>query len=332
MQRRQFLGWTTGGLIAAPALVGAQSAEEVGLRLNWLFNGQHTPFFLGRERGFYRAAGINLDIREGRGSGQSVQLIGARSDDFAIADSGSLIAGATRGVPIIAVMSHQNVSAFCITSLASNPIRTPADMVGKTIATTAGDAPTQLLPAILSAHGVDRARVSIASVDPAAKIRAVLEGRAQGLTGSTDEQPVRMEAMGHPTHSMMYADLGFNTVYFTIITHADTVRDRPDQIRRFLAATVRAWEAALAAPEEAVAALLRVKPDLDRDVLLAQLRVNLGLIHSPASRGQVIGWSAAEDWERTLGILREHRGIRTDWPATRFYSNAFLPQPGAPAG
>ena len=51
-------------LLAAPA-----SAEDaVSFRLNWYMGGAHAPFFLGKERGYYHDAGIDLTINEGRGS------------------------------------------------------------------------------------------------------------------------------------------------------------------------------------------------------------------------------------------------------------------------
>src|ERR1043165_7083061 len=68
-------------LLAAFALP-AHAQEKATLRLNWLIYGFHSPFYLGVERGYYKAEGIDLEIGEGKGSASAVQVIGAKGDTF----------------------------------------------------------------------------------------------------------------------------------------------------------------------------------------------------------------------------------------------------------
>ena len=46
----------------------AQPKDKVVMMLNWFVYGEHAPFFLGKERGYFEAEGIDLQIQEGRGS------------------------------------------------------------------------------------------------------------------------------------------------------------------------------------------------------------------------------------------------------------------------
>ena len=94
----------------------ASAADAVSLRLNWYLGGLHAPFYLGVERGYYRDEGIDLTINEGRGSPASVQIIGAKGDTFGMTDAGSLMLGATKGVPIRSVFSLLSSSDFGIIS------------------------------------------------------------------------------------------------------------------------------------------------------------------------------------------------------------------------
>ena len=71
--------------------VQAQQKEKVSLMLNWYLYSEHAPFFLGRERGYYEAEGIDLDIQEGRGSGPTIQAVAAKTVPFAYADVGTMI-------------------------------------------------------------------------------------------------------------------------------------------------------------------------------------------------------------------------------------------------
>ena len=75
--------------LSCPVLpAGTPHAEDaVSLRLNWYLGGLHTPFYYGKEKGFYKAEGIDLTINEGRGSANTVQVVAAGSDTFGLADS-----------------------------------------------------------------------------------------------------------------------------------------------------------------------------------------------------------------------------------------------------
>ena len=127
----------------------AWAEDAVSLRLNWYLGGVHAPFYLGKERGFYRDAGIDLTINEGRGSANTVQVVAAGTDTFGLADSSSVMRLRVEGCAgIRTVMSLLNTSGFGVISLAETGIKTPKDLEGKKLAITAGDALTQLFPAV----------------------------------------------------------------------------------------------------------------------------------------------------------------------------------------
>ena len=330
ISRRSIIRSAAGGFsaiaFAAPAVSPAQQAEAATLRLNVYITGLHAPYFLGRERGFYTQERIDLTIGEGRGSAAVAQTVAARSDDFGMADSGSLIALAARGAPIRAIMSVLNSTSFGVVSPAERPIRTGQDLRGKRLAAFAGGGPALLLPALLATNNLRREDVTLVQVDPAAVPVTVMEGRADALLGGVDDQPFVMQQRGFRTHSVTFAALGVDFVGMTVIAHEETIRGKADLIRRFAAASQRSWRAAQQDPAAAVAAALKIKPDLNRETLLGQLQVGLGLVHSTATQGRPIGWAALEDYERSLRLMREYRDVQTDRPANSFFTNEFVPQ------
>jgi NitT/TauT family transport system substrate-binding protein len=175
-----------GLLIGLGVPAGARAADDASLLLNWYLGGLHTPFYLGKERGYYEEEGINLTINEGRGSGRSVQVVAAKGDTFGMSDAGSLMLGVAKGTPIKAVMSLLNTSGFGIISLAEAGIETAKDLEDKRLAVSPGDALTQLFPAVVKANGLDGDRIELVFMDPPAKPVAVMEGRADALLGGID--------------------------------------------------------------------------------------------------------------------------------------------------
>src|ERR1043165_2154865 len=310
-------------LAASTSMALAQDA--VSLRLNWYMGGLHVPFYYGKERGFYKEEGIDLTINEGRGSVNTVQVVGAGSDTFGLADSSSVVAAAAKGAEVKSVMSLLNSTGYSVVSLASAGIKSPKDLEGKKFAVTPGDPLGALFRAMAAYNKLDMSKISFVQVDPAAKVVSVLEKRVDALLGGADDQFFLIKYKGETPAALRYADHGANIVGMTILTQEATIKNKADLVRRFVKATVRSWEETKKNPEAAVDATMKVKPDLNRNSQLDQLKVDIELMDSPNSKGRV-GWGAEKDWEQTLALLKQYRDVATDKPWTAFHTNEFLPK------
>ena len=312
-------------LAAALALlvVPAHAADPVSFRLNWYLGGLHVPFYYGKERGFYSAEGIELTINEGRGSANTVQVVAAGSDTFGLADSSSVISTAARGAEVKSVMSLLNSTGFSVVSLAETGIKTPKDLEGKKLAVSPGDPLGQLFQALAAHNKLDLSKISMVQVDPAAKVVAVLEKRADGLLGGADDQYFLIKQRGIAPAALRFADNGANIVGMTIVTKTDLIKSNPDLVRRFVRATAKSWEEAKKNPGAAVDAALKAKPDLNRQSTLEQLMVDIELLDSANSKGR-IGWGAQADWDQTIDLLKKYRDLKTDQPWTTFHTNDFV--------
>lgn len=312
-------------LAATLAASSAFAADAVSLRLNWYLGGLHVPFYYGKERGFYAAEGIDLTINEGRGSANTVQVVAAGSDTFGLADSSSVILTASRGADVKSVMSLLNSTGFAVVSLAETGIKTPKDLEGKRLAVSPGDPLGQLFQALAAHNKLDMSKITMIQVDPAAKVVAVLEKRADGLLGGADDQYFLIKQRGIEPAALRFADNGANIVGMTIVTKTDTIKNKPDLIKRFVRATVKSWEEAKKNPGAAVDAALKVKPDLNRQSTLDQMLVDFELLDSKNSKGRV-GWGAQADWDQTLDLLKKYRELKTDQAWTTFHTNEFMAQ------
>ena len=309
--------------LAACATASALAAEAVSFRLNWYLGGLHVPFYYGKDKGIYAAEGIDLTINEGRGSANTVQVVAAGSDTFGLADSSSVIATAAKGADVKSVMSLLNSTGFSVVSLAETGIRTPKDLEGKRLAVSPGDPLGQLFQALAAYNKLDMSKITLVQVDPAAKVVAVLEKRADGLLGGADDQYFLIKQRGLQPAALRYADNGANIVGMTIVTRSELIKTKPDLVRRFVRATVKSWEEAKKNPGAAVDAALKAKPDLNRQSTLEQLMVDIELLDSPNSKGR-IGWGAQADWDQTIDLLKKYRDLSTTQPWTTFHTNEFV--------
>lgn len=317
------------GLLAGAALLASAPAfaqEKATLRLNWLMYGFHTPFHLGVERGYYKAEGIDLEIGEGQGSARAVQITAAKGDTFGLSDGASIINGVTKGAPIKAVMGIMNTTPFAIIARADSGIKTIKDFEGKTIAATTGEAGLTILPALLKNAKLDASKINFLRVDGPTKMVSVLEKRADALLGGSENQPFILEQRGVASVVFNYADYGTNTMGLAIHVHADTLKDKPKMVEGFIRATRKAFEEAEKNPEAAIAAGVKVKPDMDKAMALKQLQAGLKLVRSKAAPTAAIGFMPAADWQMTLDLMKEFQDLKTDMPASAFFTNDLQPK------
>jgi NitT/TauT family transport system substrate-binding protein len=307
------------------AAAGASAQDKVTFRLNWIMYGFHTPFYLGLDRGYYREEGIALEIGEGQGSVRSAQTVGAKGDMFGLSDGPSVINVATKGGAIRAVMSVTSSSPYSVAVRNDVGVKTLKDLEGKTIASAPGEAGLQLLPALWKANGVDGDKVKILRVEGAGKMVAIAEKRVEAIMAGLDNQSITLPRQGVPITDFGYAKYGVNTTGLQIHTHEDTIKTNPDLVRRFVKATVRSFEAAIADPAASVKAGQKVKADLETELSLEQLKVGISLMPSKATAGRPVGYLGPEDWTQTLSLMKQYMGLETNMNADAFYTNQFVP-------
>lgn len=305
-------------LLAAPT---AFAQEKASLRLNWLYYGFHSFFPLGVEKGFYKDEGITLEIGEGQGSGRAVQIVGAKSDTFGLSDGASVIGGASKGAPIVAVMGIMNKSPFAIIARADANIKSVKDLEGKTIAATTGEAGLAIFPAITQANKLNGDSIKFVRVDGAGKLVAMLEKRVDAMLGGLENQSLILAQRGLAVTNIAYADVGANTLGLVIHVHKDTLEKNPKLVQGFIHATQKAIAYTEKNPDEAIAALAKIKPDLDKVLAMQQLKAGLTLVRATGGTSQPIGWMNPADWDGTLRMAREFQELSTDMKPVDFYTN-----------
>ncbi|MEP7302102.1 MAG: ABC transporter substrate-binding protein, partial [Caldimonas sp.] len=70
------------GLAATPAF----AQTKVDFILNWVPGGDHVPYYYAKKMGWYKDAGIDLNIEPGKGSAVAVQKVGAGANPIGLAD------------------------------------------------------------------------------------------------------------------------------------------------------------------------------------------------------------------------------------------------------
>lgn len=295
--------------------------------LNWYPYGEHAPFYYGVEQGIFEDHGINLEIQAGQGSTKTAQAVGQEQVDFGWADTPAVLANIDNGVAIHSVGVFLQTTPSAVQVFADSGIETPEDLVGTTIAVSAGDAPTTVFPMYLDAVGLAESDVTQQNLDPAGKIAAMLSGQVDGLIGFVHDQGPTIQAQsGNEVRYLRYSDAGLNFFSNGLIVPDGTIAGNPDLVTKMVAATSEAFQAAVDDPQAAVEAMDGKDPQMpDFDVLLNQWEETILLLHTDATDGEVPGVTAAEDWENTLALLSNADLISGDGTVEDYFDGSFAP-------
>lgn len=315
----------------APAEPEDTGPIPLEFRLNWTLYGEHAPFFLGVDKGFYLEEGLDVTILEGSGSSTVVKLIGNGTNVIGYADSATMMRGVTAGVPVksVAVIFQSSPMSFIYRADAARPT-TIEELPGSTVAITAGDASLSIFEACLGKNDMTMEDVNLIQVsNPAAKETAVLEGQADTFLGYFVDQPLRMEKVtGVDMGWSKLVDLcDVNTLSSAIIVNNFWAEQNPEIVEKFVRASQRAWAYTEENPEEAAEIFAQHAEAFDAPLALEEILGSLTLLHTPYSEGKPIGWVAAEDWTATQQVLEQYAAFKPEPDISIYYTNDFISEP-----
>jgi NitT/TauT family transport system substrate-binding protein len=300
--------------------------EKVTLRVDWFDSSYHSPFFLGIEKGWYKEAGFDLEITEGKGSGNVAQLVGNKTDTFGFAGADAVLKSVQTGIPVINVANLMPKDANAIFALKKTGVTKATDLKGKIIATTVGGTSDILLPAFLKGAGMTDKDVTIVPVDAAIKVQTVLQGKADAMNAPAWSFSYFTDAGG--ANSFLYFDFGVQTVGYGIIVNTDTWKSNPDMVKRFVAATIKSWEYAKDHQEESLAALEKASAENAKADVKVRNRLDFPeamKLVTPAVSGKGLGMQDEQAWDTMQKQLLEYGVIKESRPVSTYFTNDAVP-------
>jgi NitT/TauT family transport system substrate-binding protein len=316
--------WTA--LVVAPA----SAADKVVLMLNWYVYGEHAPFYYGKAKGLYAAENIDLEIQEGRGSAATTQAVTAKTADFGYVDIPTMMRAAVKGAPVVAVGVLLQTSPMSVMGLADKNIRKPEDIRGKTVAITPADSMTQIWPLFLKKTGLKEGDFTTVAGDAQTKLNAVINGQADLLLGYVMDQSMKIkDATGKDVYPIKFADYGINMVSSGIVANSGYAKANADLVKRFMAATTKAVEAAEKDPKGAAQSILDANPKGGKiDTLTQGFELTIPLYRTPETRARRPFQVTDQNMTETVNLMVEYGGLdaKARENPKAFYTNDYLPK------
>jgi putative hydroxymethylpyrimidine transport system substrate-binding protein len=262
------------------------------LILDFTPNAVHAGIYRALAAGYYRRENIDLHVIEPTSTQETLKLIDAGRAQFGLADGSDVASLIANGGDAQAVMALVQRPLGGLIALASEHLRSPAGLAGKTVGITGVPSDLAVLDTELRDVGVGPSRVHVVTVGFNGP-QALLAGRIAAFTGFIPDEGVTLQVSGHPVTAFGLSQYG-GPAYPGLVafTTRHLIASDPQLVRDFVAATVHGYEDTLKDPARSLDELLAANPALPRPLTKASLQVYLPLF---ADEGAGVGAGTGAD-------------------------------------
>ncbi len=312
--------------LSGQAILAADEAHTLSVRLDWLATGYQAPFFLAAEKGWFKKAGLDVTIQQGNGSATTVQLVGTGQFDVGHAALSNMAFGRSKGMPVVSIAGFFRKGDLALLVPVDSPIKAPGDIKGKKLVYTAGSLEAPFLDSFLAKGGIKRDEVELLNVDASAKLSTYLSGNNDGVFSST-AFTLALVAAKRPTRPVLFADFDLNLPGFGLVVTESKLKQKGEALKAFASIVAGSWAYVLAGhEEEAVQATLKAREQdrLDPASVRGQLKDALPFLYTTATEKQPVGLQSEADWAAAVSLMEKAKVIEPGSKPKDYFTNDYL--------
>jgi NitT/TauT family transport system substrate-binding protein len=317
-------------ILAATATSGAE-VTNVKISLDWIVQGTHAPFFIARDKGYFKAAGVTVDaIDKGNGATNVAVLVGSGAYQFGWVDLPSMILFNAKNpsAPLIAVYVSFDATPLAFITRRSAGIRTPADLNGKKIAGGPGTAVHDTASILFKAARVQNVKVDWVAVQPQLFGAMFKRGDVDGTGGFTNSNVPAILEMGFTMDDLFvlkYSDFGADMYGLALVTRKKFADDNPQTTRAVVKALNQGTKDTIAAPQAALGLLRTQDVMMKMDIEKIRLDLALDLTDTPHVAQFGLSSVTPEKLKKTIDdVVAAYDLPASPDPAT-VYTDRYLP-------
>ena len=259
-------------LIFSIALMGlviisgpASAADKLTLLLDWFINPDHGPIFVAKEKGYFEAVDLDVEIIAPADPNDPPKLVAAGQGDIAISYQPQLHIQVNEGLPLTRIGTLIATPLNSLVVLDDSPIKSLADLAGKKIGFSVGGVEDALLTAMLGQHGITLDQVELINVNFALS-PALLTGQVDGVIGAYRNFELnQLDLEGRPGRAFYIEEEGVPTYDELIFVANNQALDDP-RLPRFLDAIEAGTQFLLNHPDESYQLFLKSGEELDNEL------------------------------------------------------------------
>lgn len=271
---------------------GAGNLQKVRVQLKWTHQFQFAGFYAAIEQGYFRGAGLDVELIEGGSLIDPTAVVVDGKAEFGIGNS-SLLIDFNAGRPVVAVAAILQHSPFVILARPDPGLRSVRDLEGKTLM---GESHSAELTAYLTIAGVDIDRVRLTPhTGQVSSLTAAGPDRVDAMTAYISTEPFEAARQNIPYQIFNPRDLNINLYGDTLFTSRQLAQQQPQTVAAMRDALIAGWRYALSNQAEIADLILRkYQPKMDRTELKLEAQATYNLFQTDVVD---IGYMSRERWQ-----------------------------------
>ena len=307
---------------------------KIPFTLDWKFEGPSAPFFNAIDKGYFKDAGLDVEISPGKGSLDAIPKVATGSFPLGFADINSLIKFLDQnpGAPVTAIMMIYDKPPFAVIGRKSLGIKSPSDLPGSVLGAPPPDGAWAQFPSFAKANGLDMNKIKVEPVGFPTREPMLAEGKVASVTGYSFSSFLNLVRLGVPEDditTILMADHGLKLYGNAIIVNTDFASSNAKVVKSFLGAVGKGWKDAVSNPSSAIDALVKRNPAADKN--LEERRFNLALTGNVMTDYVIKNGMGNIDkarFEAAIAQLSETYKYKTKPNAKLYFTDAYLPKGG----
>lgn len=215
------------------------AAQKAVVQLSWLHQFQFAGYYVAKEHGYYRDAGIDVDIREFDFNTDLSTVIEKGKADFAVGRS-SLIMEKIKGKDVVALGAIFQQSPLVLLVRDDTHIGSVKDLKNRRIMMTKDAKDSASIVAMLSSSGLSKNDVEI--VPHSFNIEDLIDKKVDAMASYVSNEPIMMAERGIGYKVFDPQDCGFYFYSDILFTSSAFINKNPKLTKDFYEATIRGWE------------------------------------------------------------------------------------------
>lgn len=324
---KNVLAAVTLGAAALTGLAATAAAEPIKVSLDWAWRPYHAGFIVAVGKGYYKEAGLDVEIEQGRGSKNTALMVGQGNYDIGHLNITNAAHAMAVGVPlhVIAVYQHRTAASFIGLAEKVDFSQGVESLKKYRIGSTPGGSDQLSLSIFQKANNLKPGDLNVVSLDGNTKTAALLAGEIDVVSGDSYAYKAIVKGAGANPTAFQLADFGVPLLGFGFAVNKDFEKDHAKEIETFLAVTKKAFQEVAADPDAACTySRSQIELPGSQEQCVDYVTNLLELSTDPKDPNW--GRQTQEEWEALLNTLHEVGEIEGGYDAKTYFTNAYIPK------
>jgi polar amino acid transport system substrate-binding protein len=239
-------------IILSSSLYAKTVLKDVTLQLDWKNQFEFAGFYAAKYKGYYKAAGLNVHIKEFQKGTNVIQDVLDKNNTYGITYS-NLIASYLEGKPVVFLANFFKVSPLALA--VQNDIQLPNQLAGKKVMGLSDIAYNIEFLMMFKDFGVNEKQMI--NVPPTFNINAFKAKKVDAIVIYTTNELYYLQRSGLKYNLFRPSNYGAEFYDLNLFTSRRQLLNHPEQVKEFVNASIKGWQYALTHKNEIIDLILK---------------------------------------------------------------------------